>query len=238
MSVTKLFARRLTLSVAALALSVPLAGCERLDNELAAELSEPTRRHPISFASAPETLFVEVPRDSRELSPDQEADVYRFVQRYKAESSGPLRIGAPKSISGHLKSSGIGRQIEAIVRGSGIDANAVETSRSAGLSPTGTPALALSYDKVVALAPQCPDWATNVGENHERLPYNNWGCSMQRNIALNVANGRDLQQAQQETPRSAERREVLNNAYSNPVIAKPEGYPLRSGDNLTSAVAK
>jgi pilus assembly protein CpaD len=204
--------RPLGLGCALIALAFGTGGCTRLDENTAADLHDVTNRHPVSFASSPETLYVEVPSGSQRLSPDQEADVYRFVAHYKAESTGTLRIGAPRSIASHLKSSGVGRQIEAIVHNAGIDARSVETMRTASGGPAG-PALSLSYDRTVALAPQCGDWGTSVGENRERLPFNNFGCATQRNFALTVANARDLQQPQDEAQRSSERRSASWSKY-------------------------
>ena len=54
---------------------------------------------------------------------------------------------------------------------------------------------------------------TNVGRNEARIPYPNWGCATQRNLALMVDNARDLQQPQEEDPRSSERRSVTWSAY-------------------------
>ena len=203
----------LLMGAAVLALAMGAGGCTRLDEQTAAELHDPVSRHPVSYATSPEILYVEVPGGSQALSRDQQADVYRFVQRYKSESTGTLRIAAPRSIAGHLKTSGIGRQIEAIVHGAGIDPTSIESTRSTGNGQRG-PVLALSYDRTVALAPQCNDWGTNLGENRERLPFNSFGCATQRNLALNVANGRDLQTPQGETSqRPSERRSVVWDKY-------------------------
>lgn len=201
------------LAAALLAAAVGTAGCTRLDDFTAVELSDVSKRHPIGFATTPQLLIVEFAPDGEGLSANQEADVYRFVERYKSESTGPLRIAAPKSVAGHLASSAVARDIEAIVRNAGVDPGAVESSRYAGTAPRGS-ALTLSYDRQVAVTEPCGDWATNLGENRERLPYNDFGCATQRNLALNVANARDFQQPQTETSRSAERRGATWSDYT------------------------
>lgn len=194
------------------AMASSLAGCNRLDDYTAADLQDPVKRHPIAYSSRPEILFVEVAPGGAGLSANQEADVYRFVERYKAESTGALRIAAPRSAGKHLAISGSARQIESIVRNAGVPPHAVETSRYAG-DTGGAPALQLSYDRTLAVAPQCADWGTDLGENRERLPFNNFGCATQRNLALNVANGRDLLVPQEEAPRSSERRSATWTKY-------------------------
>ncbi len=196
---------QLLVGMAAIAVAILTGGCDRLTDDMAADLNVPAKRHPIAYTSNVESLFVEIGEGTRGLSANQEADVYRFVQRYKAESNGPLRVGAPKSVAGHLASTGVMRQIETVIGNAGVDLNTLEKKRYAGPAPAGAP-LELSYDRTLALAPQCADWATNLGENRERLPYNDFGCATQRNFALNVANARDMQQPREEAQRSGERR--------------------------------
>src|SRR5205814_239880 len=75
------------------------------------------------------------------------------------------------------------------------------------------PAIKLAYKRPVAVPPQCDDWTRDVGRNEERIPYPNWGCATQHNLALSVDNARDLGQPQGEDPRASERRSVTWSAY-------------------------
>jgi pilus assembly protein CpaD len=61
--------------------------------------------------------------------------------------------------------------------------------------------------------PQCDDWSEDVGRNEARIPYPNWGCASQHNLAVMVDNARDLRQPQAEDPRSGERRSVTWSGY-------------------------
>ena len=65
----------------------------------------------------------------------------------------------------------------------------------------------------MAVPPPCDQWTEDVGRNEARIPYPNWGCATQRNLAVMVDNARDLQQPQEEDPRSSERRSVTWSAY-------------------------
>jgi pilus assembly protein CpaD len=187
-----------------------LAGCRelhppRLDNLTARELSDAGTRYPIGTTARTEALYVEVAPTGEGLSPNQETDVYRFIERYKAEGSGRLKIAAPASAKGHLTASRSVRQIEELVIGAGIPQRAIEPVRSdAGGRQSG--AIKLAYERPVAVAPHCGDWPEDLGQNRERLPYPQHGCATQRNLALTVANSRDLNEPQDETPRSSELR--------------------------------
>lgn len=210
-------------------LSVLAGGCKHLlDDEVAADLNDPVKRHPIAYAEQPEVLMVEMAPEGNGLSANQQADVYRFVKRYKAESTGTLKIEAPRAAGAHLVAQRSARQVEEIARDQGVDPSAVATSRYVP-DPHGAPALRLSYDKVVAVAPQCADWATDLGENRERLPYNNFGCATQRNFALNVANARDILVPQEEAPRSAEVRSASWSKYAGTDPASGGGSGAAAG---------
>jgi pilus assembly protein CpaD len=216
---------------AMLSASLGLSGC-RLDDYTAAELGNPVKRHPIGFGSHAEALYVEVAPSGGGLSSNQHADVWRFIDRYKKESNGSLKISAPGSAAGHLATTHSVRQVEEIVRDAGIDPGAIEIVRHQRSSRLG-PAVKLAYDRPVAAAPTCADWHTDLGENRERLPYNDFGCSTQRNLALTVANARDLQTPQEETPRSSERRSSMWSDYTG----TSKGQPSTSGGSAAPATA-
>jgi pilus assembly protein CpaD len=190
--------------LAIVALACGVSACTRLDDYTAAELQDPPKRHPIGYTPHTEALLVEVP-PSGGLSANQQADVVRFADRYKKEGTGRLQLSAPRGAAAHLASSRSVKQVQSILDEAGIDPDAIQITRNGGDSRAG-PAVRLAYEKPVAVPPQCGDWATNLGENRERLPYNNFGCATQRNFALTVANARDIQVPQPETPRSSEKR--------------------------------
>jgi pilus assembly protein CpaD len=191
--------------------SLALAGC--VDDYTAAAIHNPATHHPIGYGTSPETLFVELAPNNVGLSRNQSTDVWRFINRYKKESTGSLRIEAPGSAGGHMAASRALRQVEAIVEDAGVDPRAVQMARLGGKAGHAG-AVTLSYDRTVAVPPNCGDWSDDLGKNRERLPYNNFGCATQRNLALTVANGRDLQMPQEETPRSSERRSTNWSAYT------------------------
>jgi pilus assembly protein CpaD len=196
--------------------SLMLAGCmehARIDGPTAAALADPAKRHPISFSAHAEALYVEVPDGASGLSGNQATDVIRFLDRYKSETRGPLRIAAPSSPRGHMSVSRSLRQIEDIIDRAGIPLEAVERDRARGRGDSG-PAVKLSYERSVAMPPPCGSWPEDLGRvDRDKLPFENFGCATQRNLALTVANARDLQVAQDETPRSSERRSATWTKY-------------------------
>ncbi len=217
--------------------TLALAGCNRLDDYTAAELGNPVKRHPIAFSSQAETLYVEMAPVGAELSANQHADIWRFVDRYRKESTGTLRISAPGSASGHLATTRAVHNVQEIVQEAGVDPDAISIVRHKP-SPHVGHAVRLSYDRPIANPPQCADWSTDLGENRERLPYNDFGCATQRNLALTVANGRDLQGPQQESPRSSERRSLAWSSYTGASGAGGSGSGgVSTGSGMTPSPA-
>ncbi|KUO55346.1 MAG: hypothetical protein APF80_05080 [Alphaproteobacteria bacterium BRH_c36] len=207
----------LAIAIAMAALST--AGCRehmRLDDFTAAELNDPDKRHPIAYRGQTEALLVEMGGKGEGLSYDQQADVYRFVKRYRAEANGPITLSAPRSAGAHLAASRSLREIEDALQASGISGRSIRMDRH-GDFENGEfgPAIKLAYVRPVAIAPECGQWPEDTGRDRERVRFENYGCAAQRNLALTVANSRDLQRAQGVSPRSGERRDTTWKEYVN-----------------------
>lgn len=199
--------------LALVSVAVVVTGCRRLDNHTARHLSDPELNHAIHFSQDTETLFVELPHGGRQLSHSQAADVRRFAERFKSESTGQIRIAAPRAAGGRFAVARSMRQVEDIVSGAGIPRSAIRLQDYSGSNPEFGPALRIAYSKPVAIPPHCEDFSKDLGVDRERLPTRNYGCATQRNLALMVANSRDLQHPQQSAPRSSERRSVTWTEY-------------------------
>jgi pilus assembly protein CpaD len=193
------------------ALAATAVGCEdggRPSNRMALSLSDPEVHHPIGFISRSEALYVQLPPVGHGLSHGQFADVYRFLKRFRAESNGRLTISVP----GRTGSARVLDEVREALREAGIDERLVDRSRSPTAGGSGS--LRLSYTKPVAVAPECGHWYRDAGFEPERVPYPQYGCATQRNLAGMVANARDLQRPQHEDPNSAERRSALWTKYA------------------------
>lgn len=221
---------RTATALALIASATVLGACReglRIDDFTAAELSDPQKRHAIGFTTRGEALLVEMGGKGEGLSSNQRADVVRFVNGYKSESRGRLRLAAPGSVRGHLAVSRSVRDVVDVVREAGVPERYVDIVRRSNYSDDGFgPAIELSYEREVAVAPVCGQWPENMIDNRERIPYENFGCATQRNLALTVANGRDLQGPQAETPRSSERRSVTWTKYIEGESGGGGGGPL------------
>jgi pilus assembly protein CpaD len=202
------------LCVAGLALVLP--GCEehrRLEDHMAVALGDPELRHPIRFSERRAVMDIEVPPDAEGLSQSQLVDVYRFLDRYKRESNERLVVSLSGSTRDRAALQRSLDDVQRLVIEAGIDDQKLRPQRHRPIA-RGIATIRLSYGRPVAVAPLCDHWPEDVGRNEERIPYPNWGCATQRNLAVMVDNGRDLIRPQAEDPRSSERRSVLWSAYA------------------------
>ena len=197
---------------------VTLIGCDnngRLTDREALVLNYAETAHPITFQARVEELTIEIPPHGLGLSQNQYADVYRFVRRFKGESNGHLTISLPGDARlGNSFAHPLEDIRAAIVEAEGPADKVRKASHSRARGGRGI--LKLSFTRPIAAPPECGHWPRDVGREHERVPYPEWGCATQRNIAGMVANGRDLQRPQDEDPRSAERRSQVWSKYIAP----------------------
>jgi pilus assembly protein CpaD len=207
--------RLLTLALAALMTSAcsEIRNAELRQDAVAVGLSDPELRHPIGFTPRTESLEVEVPVGAEGLSANQRIDVYRFLSRFKREATARLAITTPSGGDKAAVARSL-REIQQQVTEAAIDYRLLRDGAHDPRS-AGTPAIKLAYKRPEPVPPPCGDWSLDVGRNEERVPYPNWGCATQRNLAVMVDNGRDLRQPQPEDPRSSERRSATWSAYQD-----------------------
>ena len=208
-------------AVAAVA-SLALVACEeqrRLPDYVAVSLNDTTMRHPIGFDEGRVVLNVDLPPRASSLSHNQVADLQRFVARYKAEGVGRLAVSVASQAHGGVSTSHALDDLGRILKDAGVTPAQVAKSRH-GDALRARAAMRLSYARPTAMAPECGHWHRDIGREHERLHYPEFGCATQRNLAGMVANARDLQRPQDEQPRSAERRSQSWSKYIAPEQAE------------------
>ena len=204
-------ARRSCVIATIVAALLAITACERprLPEEAFVALSDPHKAHPITVTAETATLDLPLSADGSGLASNSYFDAVRFIRRYRQDGRGPLVIAAPAR---HAKV--LADQVRAIRH---AIAQAGVASSNVRYASTGRHAvITLSYDRIAAIGPKCGDWSENVQRNRENLPYPNFGCASQRNLAAMVSTPTDLVYPAQETPRLGERRAAAFKAYIDP----------------------
>ena len=200
---------RSTRFVACLALVAVLVGCEHasVTDDEHPHMTDPRLRHPISVGK--ERVALEVPEhgNDRRDRARSDVDVMRFAHSYKKDGRGPLMI----SVSAHGDRSRL-REVRQLLARTGVSGRRIRTIGAEGDEHHAS--IVLSYDRFGAIAPECGDWSEDVARNRENLPYPNYGCATQRNLAHMAANPNDLVYAARETPRGSDRRAITRKTFT------------------------
>ena len=205
--------------IAALALvALVLVGC-RGREEMGAQVAgwsvvDATQRHPILVSQQPATLNIRVPASSHGLSPSQAAQVSDFLGRYRAKDSGnsKLVIGVPSGSPNESAAMRAVADVREMIRDFGFSESTVSMTPYNGGRDSNAP-VRLAYLRYVAEAPECGIWPTNLAHDPKNLPYPNFGCAQQHNLAAQIANPADLLGPRTTAPADAERRAVVIENY-------------------------
>jgi pilus assembly protein CpaD len=196
--------RRLRLSAGAVLAGIAacaLAACDsaRIPDEIHPRLTDYSQRHPVVVAAETATLDIPYGAQDKGTSAKSFVETTRFLRDYRQEGRGALNIAVP-----HGGSHGAYRQVEAVRIAA--QRNGVHPRQLRVVEKAGHGTITLSYDRIAAIGPACGDWSEDVTRRAHVLPYNNFGCASQRNIAAMAANPTDLMYPALEPARGSETR--------------------------------
>lgn len=198
--------------LASLLMSTAMTGCFNAGPRFQAPLTlaNPNERHPIQVEQS-ETKLDLVVYDGRGLSQGQMAELRSYLRVY-VKNGDRLMVRAPSGGNDDAGSMRAFEDVRKALRQAGIDSETV-LLETYYVRPGQSAPLRLSFLQYVAKAPDCPDWSENVSRDPQNMPYPNLGCATQRNLAVAVADPRDLMGPRAETPRASERRDAMWDKY-------------------------
>jgi pilus assembly protein CpaD len=199
--------------------ALALSGCKTFDDEPGPHVAgwtivDATQRHPIMVSQQPSTIGIHVARGAVGLNPAQKAQVASFLERYRVADAGnsKLVIAVPAGTPNEAAAARAVSEIRQMIVAYGFtEANVAIEPYGGGHEP-GAP-VRLSYLRYLAEGPECGRWTTNLAEDPRNLPYPNFGCAQQRNLAAQIANPADLLGPRTMEPADPERREVVFDKY-------------------------
>ncbi|CAN0391973.1 unnamed protein product, partial [Phaeothamnion confervicola] len=175
-------------ALCAAVLATTIAACDtpRVADDIHPRLSDPTRRHPITVVAETATLDIDISPISKGADARTYVETTRFMRNYGNEGRGPITIAVPRNAAG--RASPRVQAVRLAAYRAGIPSTRLRVTHKSGALATIT----LTYDRIVAVGPTCGDWSAEVSRNPENLPYNNFGCASQRNLAAMASNPTDL----------------------------------------------
>ena len=205
--------------VAAVSLAlIALAGCRTVEETGAHvagwTLVDANQRHPILVSQQPATLSIRVTGGAQGLSSAQVAQVSDFLARYRAMDSGnsKLVIAVPSGSPNEGAAMRAVAHMRQLIQEYGFSESTVAMQAYNGGRDATAP-IRLAYLRYVAQGPECGHWPTNLANDPRALPYPNFGCAQQHNLAAQIANPADLLGPRTMGPSDAERRSVVIERY-------------------------
>lgn len=146
-------------------------------------VADPEVNHPITVE--PSYATIKVPA-SRNLSPDDAAHFTAFVADYLAHGNGAISISAPSGPGASDAIAYFGEQLAAL----GVPRSRILVgTRDAA---DGDTRIEIGFVTYVAHTDACGNWSENTADTASNLPMLDFGCSVQNNVAVMVADPRDL----------------------------------------------
>lgn len=141
------------------------------------------------------------------ISPADAAAFDTFLADYRAHGNGSLGISVPAGPAAQTAITFFAERAAA----TGIPRNKilVSTRDVAG----GEARVDVSYISYTAHTESCGDWSENLAFTADNLTPRNFGCSVQHNIAAQVADPRDLLEARRFEPADANRAATVITNY-------------------------
>ncbi|MFZ0853340.1 MAG: CpaD family pilus assembly protein [Hyphomicrobiaceae bacterium] len=174
-------------------LGFALPGCRTLDDHHAyladATPIDVAQRHPIVVSQQPVTITFNVARGAAGLAPAQRAQLAGLLQRYRGSDAGnsKLLLAVPAGSSNESSVVRAVADMRRIISDFGFADSAVAIQPYHAKRDAAAP-IRFAYMRYVAQAPACGIWDTNLAHDRLNVPYTNFGCAQQHNLAMQVAN--------------------------------------------------
>jgi len=193
--------------------AVLLAGsCAAPQNDGTGLVADGEANHPIAVEPTSQVMTLAFAGPDAGLAARDDEHLGAYVANYMQHGNGSISVSVPQGpgsadaitwFGEHLAEMGVPRSH--ILVGT-HDGGGVE----------------LSYIAYVARTDQCGDWSVNVADTASNQPPPGFGCSVQHNIAAELADPRDLLQPRGMTAADAARRETVVGKYEKGEITQAD----------------
>lgn len=200
------------------AVAASLGACKHLEEENEGHLAgwtiiDSQQRHPIMVSQQPSKMTLRVTRDAHGLAPQQRAQLLDFFGRYRSQGSGSrVVVAVPSGAPNEVAAMHGLAEVRSLARDAGFaDSDLVVEPYHD--ERDNAPPIRVSFMRYTAEGPQCGNWSTNISRSGDNLPYPNFGCAQQRNLASMIANPADLLGPRAMDDRPSERRDATWEKY-------------------------
>ena len=202
-------------------LAVLLAGsCAAPFNDGDGLVNDPMVNHPITVEPHFTSIKLSFSAPQAGLLPDDAARLDGFVADYLSRGSGSISVSAPTGPYAVAALDYFGERLFSM---------GVQRSRILVGTHEGDGRVEIGFISYSAHADECGDWSKNLGDTASNLPSANFGCAVQKNVAAQVADPRDLIEMRAGEPADATRRAVVLDNYEKGKVTAAEKSKDQSG---------
>ncbi len=209
--------RRVCAALAFVLAGMVAQGCDtspRIADDDHPMLTDPRKRHPIVVVADTPTLDLALADDPYMARPPVHLQAMRFMTKYKQEGKGPITVWVQSSPGNQRLIAARLKMLRSVAHQAGLHPEALRV-RERPRAAEYRGAMTLSYDRVAAVGPACGDWSENTANNPDKLPYANFGCASQRNLAAMAARPTDFVFPAPEVERGGEKRSSAYKSFTN-----------------------
>lgn len=209
--------RQIITGFAIVALSaVALSGCASFKQRDAIEVGsvpdDYRTRHPIVIAEKQRVFQVPVSGQSGHMSKAMKSVTLAFLDDYKDNGTGMVRIQAPMGAANSGAASAVASQVADIAKQAGVpQGNIVHENYHPSVEQAAP--VRIIYTAMMAQTSECGRWSDDTLSNSENKQYKNFGCSNQANLAAQIADPADLLGPRQQGEVDAANRDAVIDAY-------------------------
>jgi pilus assembly protein CpaD len=194
----------------AVLVGLPLVACQSDSVVTGSVPTSVDQRYPIGVI--PERPTLSLNARGYGLSAPDEAMAREFVLGWREQGTGGLEVYTPVATANESQALSVVENVKVIAYDYGMPVDAIRVVAYRTTQPFGP--VRLTYERMVTTL-QCGAWPTDAGGDWRNLPYENFGCASQKNLAAMVEDPRDLRGPRPMTPRDAQRRDTVFGKYRN-----------------------
>jgi pilus assembly protein CpaD len=211
------------LRVASLLLALVAGSCSSAssdDQPQQPAFEDGAANHPITSEPSYRTLKL---ANTIQLSNSDVVDLATFVDDYMTRGAGAISISVPAGPNSAQVITSLGEHIAEL----GVPRARILV----GVQDQGGPdaRVEIGFITYEARLEPCGDWSVNAADTSENLPMPNFGCSVQHNIAAEIADPRDIDQSRGLGPADAERRMQVLGKYEQAQTTSAQKTQDQSG---------
>jgi pilus assembly protein CpaD len=170
--------------------------------------------HPISVEPDYQSMRLYYSPADAGIQPGDQSRFSSFVASYEAHGNGAIAISAPTGVNSQAMIGFFAQRINEM----GVPKDRIMVATHD--SPDGDMRVEINYVSYQAHSDTCGDWSQDLTYTADNETVHNFGCAVQRNVAAQIANPRDLVSPQDVDPTDATRRAVVIGKYEQGEVSQ------------------